>query len=183
MKRRRRHGFTLIELVASAVLAAMMTAALLGVVWSSIRETQQLRRSEQTKWPITQLVTQMRRDFHNARGMSATATGVTLHGFLDQDSAGASLRVGTVRYHWAGQAGRGVLIRHASSSQGPTIQPVWYRFGSLRIEPLDDSDAEAALLDLPEAGGLPPVPSRFRVTLYGDQGDRLWREVIHHHAI
>ena len=44
------------------------------------------------------------------------------------------------------------------------------------------ADAEDALLEDPMAGGLPPVPGSFRVTMTGDQGHVLWREVIHHHG-
>ena len=41
-QRHRQAGFTLIELVASAVLASMMMVAIFGIVWSTLQETQQL---------------------------------------------------------------------------------------------------------------------------------------------
>ena len=84
-RRNRREAFTLIELVASAVLAAMMTAALLSIVWSALRESSQLRRSATSRFPVTQLADQMRHDFHNARAMAIDSSGVTLHGFLGRD--------------------------------------------------------------------------------------------------
>ena len=163
-----------------------MMAALLGVVWSAIRETSQLRQSELARLPTTQLVAQMRRDFLNARGMLVTSSGVTLHGFLQQDSQRQvdTLRVGRVRYDVVVYRSHRItrLLRRTSGPRGNNSEPVWYGFGSLQIEPLEESDAEDALLALPEAGGLPPVPGSFRVTMLGDQGNVLWREVIHHHA-
>ncbi len=184
MESRKRSGFTLIELLASAVLAAMMTAALLSVVWSSVRETNQLRQAEINRWPVTQLVSQMRRDFLNARGMAVTADGVSLYGFLGHDRRDGSptLRAGAVRYQPVRAAGRMILVRRASSEDGETSQPVWFGFGTLQIEPLEETDAEDALLHQAVTGGLPPVPGSFRVTMLADNGKVLWREVIHHHA-
>ncbi len=182
--RPRRHGFTLIEVLASAVLAAMMLAGLFAVLWSAIRETNQLAKSEITRWPTTQLVAQLRRDFQNARGMAVTPSGVALHGFLDQDarSGNPTLRPGSVRYESIDPGGRVILIRSASGSGGSSGEPVWFGFGSLQIEPLEETAAEEALLENPVTGGLPPVPGSFRVTMLGDHGQVLWQEVIHHHA-
>ena len=42
MKRRSR-GFTLIELIASIVLASMMTAALMNIVWSVLRDMNRMK--------------------------------------------------------------------------------------------------------------------------------------------
>ena len=38
------------------------------------------------------------------------------------------------------------------------------------------------VLATPATGGLPPMPGRFRITLHGDNGQQLWREVIVHHV-
>ncbi len=176
-----RNAFTLIELVASAVLTAMMTAGLLSVVWSVVRETSQLREAEASRFPVTCLADQLRSDFQNARGMVVGSGGVTLHGFLGRDGRTLQplLVAGRVRYEVRNLGGRQVLIRTAS---GNSSEPVWFGFGALRIEPLAESDPESQVLAEPETGGLPDVPLSFRVTLVGDQGQILWREVIDHHA-
>jgi type II secretory pathway pseudopilin PulG len=184
MKRRTRRGFTLIELVASAVLTAMLTVTLMSVVWSVVRESAQLAKSQIWRAPVTQLVAQMRRDFQNARGMAVTPAGVRLHGFLDQDrrSGDPTLLAGSVHYQTALVADRRVLVRRAAGVTGSQDAPVWIGIGGLQIEPLEFTEAEDALLGDPMAGGLPPVPGSFRVTMTGDQGHVLWREVIHHHG-
>ncbi len=180
----RRSGFTLIELVASAVLAAMMTAALFRVVWSTVRETHQLRQSETTRWPSGVLVEQMRRDFQNARGMLVTRSGVVLHGFLDHDRStrSSTLRIGTAQYLTIDHHGRTILMRSVTGSGETLREPVWFGFGALQIEPLETNSEEDALLDDPASGGLPAVPGSFRVTMVADNGQTLWREVIHHHG-
>ena len=184
MKKRSRRGFTLIELVASAVLTAMLAVTLMSVVWSVVRESAQLAKSQIWRAPVTQLVAQMRRDFQNARGMAVTPVGIQLHGFLDQDrrSGDSTLLAGSVQYQPAFVANRRVLVRRAAGATGSRTAPLWIGFGSLQIEPLEFTDAEDALLDDPLAGGLPPVPGSFRVTMTSDQGHVLWREVIHHHG-
>ena len=175
-----RSAFTLIELVASAVLAAMMMAALLSVVWSAVRESNQLRQSEINDFPVTLLVEQIRVDFQNARGMAIDPSGVTLHGYLGRDARTLQplLIPGRVRYEVRSIGGRGVLTR---SGNGVSTEPVWYGFSAMRVDPLAESDPENESLPEPETGGLPEVPLSFRVTMLGDRGQILWREVIHHH--
>lgn len=182
--RRRQSGFTLIELVASALLSTMLMAALIGVVWSAVQESTRQRKAEITRWPTTQLVMQLRRDFQNARGMLITPSGVMLQGFLDQErgTGHPTLRVGRVRYQRVVRGDRGVLIRHRSGVSGSESEPVWFGFGGLQVEPLEQINAEDATLDQAIGGGLPPVPGALRVTLLSDRGQILWREVIRHHA-
>jgi hypothetical protein len=162
----------------------MMMAGLFSVVWSTVRETSQLRESEITRWPATQLIEQMRHDFQNARGMIVTPTGVSLHGFLDQDlrTRIPTLRSGSVHYELADQSGRRFLMRTVTGASGSRREPVWMGLGSLQIESLSQTDEEDALLLEPETGGLPLVPATFQVTLLGERSQVIWREVIHHHA-
>ena len=40
---------------------------------------------------------------------------------------------------------------------------------------------ENEVLPEPATGGLPEMPLSFRITMWGDQGQILWREVIYHH--
>jgi hypothetical protein len=184
MKKQTRPGFTLIELVASAVLTAILMVTLTNVVWSAVRESSQLAKSQSWRAPVTQLVAQMRRDFHNARGMSVTPAGIRLHGFLDHDrrSGDPTLLAGSVLYLRTIVAGRPMLVRRAAGITGSFAAPVWFGIGGLQIEPIEFVDAEDELLEDPLAAGLPPVPASFRVTMTSDQGHVLWREVIHHHG-
>lgn len=178
--RHHRPAFTLIELVASAVLTAMMMAALMSVVWSAVREQNQLRRTATGRFPATRLIDAMRSDFQNARGMAMDSRGVTLHGFLARDPRTRQplLVPGRVRYEVGRIGTRGALVRRAS---GGSPEPVWLGLSALRVEPLAEADPDSAWLPPPETGGLPEVPTSFRVTMIGDQGQILWREVIHHH--
>ena len=87
------------------------------------------------------------------------------------------LTPGRLRYELERVANRSMLIRTTSEFR----EPLWYGCSSLRIESMDQTDGEDRLLPSAESGGLPPVPTRFRVTLVGKDGDILWREMIHHH--
>jgi len=78
--RQQQTGFTLIELVATAVLTSMMMTAILSIVWTTLKQTQQLQRSEtQNSSPAT-LTRQLRMDLQNARAMEVETEGITLHG-------------------------------------------------------------------------------------------------------
>ena len=182
--RARRCGFTLIELVASAVLSALMMAVLLSIVWSTVRETSQLRRREASNWPLTQLVSQMQRDFANSRGLAISGSGVQLYGFLGTDPRNGEslLTPALVSYEVRRVGDRGMLLRTAVAAQGTDRQPVWFGAGALIVEPLEELAPEDALLAEREAGGLPATPGRLRVTLRDDQGRTLWSEVIQHHG-
>ena len=103
----------------------MMMAALLSVVWSAVRELNQLRQSETSRFPVTRLVEQIRTDFQNARGMAIESSGVTLHGFPGRDPRTLQplLIPGRVRYEVRSVGGRGVLTR---SVNGNSTEPVWF---------------------------------------------------------
>ncbi|MGI9470652.1 MAG: PulJ/GspJ family protein, partial [Rubripirellula sp.] len=99
-RRRGRSAFTLIELVASAVLASLMMAGIFTIVWSALRESAQLQRTAVSQFPPTRLVEQIRIDLQNARGMLVDRTGLTLHGFVGRDpiTQRPTLTPGRVRY-------------------------------------------------------------------------------------
>lgn len=176
----RRPGFTLIELVASAVLTSMMMVALMSIVWSAVRESKQLRESATSDFPVTHLIDQMRSDFHNARGMAVDSRGVTLHGFIGRDPATRMQQLvpGRVRYELRRVGERSILVRAAA---GDVTEAVWHGMSAIRIDAIAEPDPENDLLAAPESGGLPEMPLSFRVTLVGDRRQLLWREVIHHH--
>ena len=108
----RRNAFTLIELLASAVLTAMMMAGLMGITWSAVRESNQLRVAERQRCSTAILRDQMRYDFQNARGMAVTPAEVVLHGFLGDDQL-----PGRVVYSRVTNGRTGVLMRTDARSQ------------------------------------------------------------------
>ena len=177
-------GFTLIELVASLVLASMMMVALINVVWSALREMNQMQRAEANRFPVTILADQMRHDFINARGVLADPRGVTLHGYLGRDGKTdqATMMAGQVRYELAPGPERSSLVRKSVSVGEPKrSQCVWYGVRGISFESFETAEPGDLMLGA-ETGGLPPAPTRFRITVTGFDGKILWREVIHHHA-
>lgn len=180
---RRRRGFTLIELIASIVLASMMMAALMNIVWSVLREMNRMQAAETNRFPVTILADQLRHDFLNARGVMADANGMTLHGYLDRDpkTDQASMLAGRVRYEIVASRDSRVLVRRVIDKNKGKSEPVWNGVGTLGFEAIVQSQPGDLLLGA-ETGGLPPAPGRFRVTMTGADGQILWREVIHHHA-
>ncbi|TWU58432.1 hypothetical protein Poly51_12100 [Rubripirellula tenax] len=167
-----RRAFTLIELVASAVLTAMMMAALMGVVWSSVRQSAELRVAEVDRFPITILAEQLRLDLQNARGMTTIPGGVMLHGFLGDGST-----PGRVAYNIKPLKSQTVLVR----TDGKSAEIVWVGATSLVIESLSISERQEGDLPMDETGGLAEVPPVFRATLMGRGGRILFREVMQHH--
>jgi hypothetical protein len=178
--RHRQTGFTLIELVVSAVLTSMMMAAIFSIVWSTLKETQQLRQTETRQFPPATLTRQLRLDFQNSRGMQVDSEGVTLHGFVARNSASGrlSLTTGRVRYALRQTNGQRLLAR---TYDGKQWEPLWVGFGAMRIQPLEFAEPDENSPPMVETGGLPETPQTFRITLVDDDNKTLWREVIHHH--
>ena len=173
-------GFTLVELVVSAVLTSMMMTAIISVVWSTMKQTEQLQREELRSASPVELTRQMRTDFLNARGMEVNENGVTLHGFVARDPSDKSISLGRgrVRYALREANGRRLLAR---TSDAKTWEPLWVGFGDLSIEPLSQTEADSDEMPLAETGNLAQIPESFRITLRSDDGSILWKEIIHHH--
>ena len=182
---RRRTAFTLIELVASAVLAAMMMIALMNVVWSATRDARQLRAADLTRSSTTLLTDRLRADFKNARGITTAGGLITLQGYLSENAktSVAEFLPATVQYASAQAGKHRLLIRRIIGPSGSKTEPVWIGFGALQVEPLADVDPQDVEEPDPAAGGLPPLPASLRVTLTSQNGEILWREVLHHHEL
>jgi Tfp pilus assembly protein PilV len=178
--RRKQAGFTLIELVASALLTSMMMTAILGIVWSTLKQTQQLQRGEARNSSPAALTRQLRMDLLNARGMQLAPDEMTLHGFLSRETTtgSMSLGVGRVRYALRNANGKRILARTVNDGRW---EPLWIGFGSISIVPLAITESDEDSLPMAETGGLPEIPESFRVTVFNDDGTITWREVIHHH--
>ena len=183
--KRRRQAFTLIELVASAVLAAMMMIALMNVVWSATRDARMLKKTDAARASTTLLADRLRTDFQNARGITVGGNDVILQGYLSEDpkTSDPTLLPATVQYQIVSVREHRVLLRTVNGPGGSKSEPVWIGMGALQIEPLAEVDAEDMLQPDPAAGGLAPMPTSLRVTLTSHDGYLLWREVLHHHEI
>lgn len=180
-KREQQAGFTLIELVVSAVLTSLMMTAILGIVWSTLKQTQQLQKNETRRTSCSLLAQQMRIDLMNARGMRVEPTGITLHGFVARDDASRniSLRAGRIRYTIRNVNNKRMLAR---TSDGITWEPLWIDFGAIAIDALSFRETDEETVAIAETGGLPEIPESFRITVSSDDGTVIWKEVIHHHA-
>lgn len=179
---KRNRGFTLIELLAASVLTAMLMTGLMSVVWSTVRQSNQLRQAEMDQASMTILAERLRIDFQNARGMTLAPDGVLLSGFL-----GPGLTEGRVSYQVRPIAiDKDSVERMLVRADSLGTQPIWLGVDSIRVQPLEiiqrDDDPATSEASMPEAaGGLAEVPASFRVTLIGRRGRILFREVIHHH--
>lgn len=180
---RGRRGFTLIELIASVILASMMMAALMNIVWSVLREMNRMHAAEANRFPVTMLADQLRHDFVNARGVLVDANGITLHGYLDRDAKTdqTTMLAGRVRYEIIVLRKSRMLVRRVFGRSESRSEPIWYGVGALNFEAIEQAEPGDLLLGA-ETGGLPPVPARFRVTMTGADAQTLWREVVDHHA-
>ena len=181
--RRQRNGFTLIELIASVMLAAMMMAALMNITWSVFQEMRRMKAAEASRFPITILADQMRRDLLNARGIQVDPSGITLHGYLDRDAKTdqPSLLPGRVQYQVVDSRRSRQLVRRVVGESKTQSELVWQGVGKIEFESMMELEKGDVIVGS-ETGGLPPAPGRFRVTMTGADGQVLWREVIHHHA-
>lgn len=175
-----RKAFTLVELIASAVLAAMMMVGLMSVVWSASRDLRDLRSEESSGFPTTLLIDRIRTDFVNARGMQVSSEGIALHGFVGRDPRTREplWTPARVVYRTVETDSGRVLVRQQADSPAEAI---WVGVQGLAVEALEQVDPDDISMPMPATGGLPEVPGALRITLVGDRGQTLWREVIRHH--
>jgi hypothetical protein len=109
----RRSAMTLVELVAATILAALLMAAVLGVLKAVTREQRALRIHPSAEAWQAQLIRQLEWDLANSRSVTATATGFQLVGFAGRDFAsGAALHCrASIEYVVQIVRGRSFLVR------------------------------------------------------------------------
>ncbi|NND99090.1 MAG: hypothetical protein HKN47_17370 [Pirellulaceae bacterium] len=157
--RQRRSAFTLLELLVSSVLTALLMIALLSVLRSALQTSRQAdnlnHRSASPLW----LAEQIERDIRNARGIQAGPNEVRLFGSLGRDKNGMpNYRPAYVGY----RIGRNGLARWESGSVDPGrgASLVWFGATQLRVD-LASSDDDESLTRAPDpsqTGGLQPIP-------------------------
>ncbi|TWT98400.1 PulJ/GspJ family protein [Stieleria varia] len=193
MKRHRtrdcpRRGFTLIELVVSAVLASILMAACLNIMWSALREGQELERRDSDRAAVDQMVDVLLTDLQNARGMVAGEQELVLHGFLGIRDGRPDHSPGRVRYAIVRAGDHNVLVRSVESVGGSQSSLVWLGMGAFQMDVLAmasevDAAEAGSMAGAVETGGLPEIPDSFRVRLISESGRVLHSEVVHHHAM
>jgi Tfp pilus assembly protein PilV len=167
---RHRTGMTLIELVVSALLTAIMMVVLTNILWSANRESRALMQTESAGASPKILIDTLRRDLINARGMTQGNGVLTLAGFL-----GPGQTFGATTYTTTVSGNRSTLRRNG--------QLMWMDVGVFSITPLSFHDADDSRPPLDGNGGLPEMPSIIQVTLTHADGGLLWSERIHHHDL
>lgn len=174
MRHRRRpshSGMTLIELVVALVLASVLMAGLLQITTAVSSEAGRLRQQRTDYVAAGYLADRLREDLINARGMIAQPDSITLAGF-----ASPGFIASIVRYEVRPVGRRRVLVR--SSVDG--VETCWVEFGQFSFESYEDTEDETVSQDV--TGGLPAVPSRFRIGAVDANRRVLFDEVIRHHA-
>jgi len=187
-------GFTLIELLAASLLAALMMAAIFGVLTSCFADVRQLEQSRESNPSIGLLREQLRRDIQNATGLQISNGSLTLFGYVATDPA---LRMPTlararVDYRLVRVQDELGLVRHEQTLAanglpgGNQSEVVWVGLGRLEVIPLGMSDEEESGIASsntapPDTGGLPPAPPAVRVTLFNASLQPILRDTIVHH--
>lgn len=123
-----RRGFTLIEILATTALAALLLLAGFKVIASFGRARTTLARQEAARSYVPEVADLLRLDLANARYMKARPNELTLTGYcgLDPDTLDPNHRPVTVRYHLAGTGGGGGrLVREQTDLDVPTNRNRW----------------------------------------------------------
>lgn len=170
MNRPIRIALTLIELIVALVLASLLTTALLQIVGTVVRETEQMRGERIDDVSAGILADRLRTDLINARGMLFDSQSLQLAGFVGEQQL-----PGSIRYRQRRIANQSVLIRETSGG----AEVCWVGFGGFVIRPEDEIDAETETSDV--AAGLPPMPRLLRVGVFDAAGRSIISEVITHH--
>ena len=122
-----RRGFTLVEILATIALAALLLLAGFRAVASLGRQRAMLARQEAARTYVPELADLLRLDLSNARYMKAAPNELTLTGYcgLDADTLDPNHRPVTVRYHLARAGGRGRVVREQTDLDVPTNRNRW----------------------------------------------------------
>lgn len=179
-RRRNRPAFTLLELTAASVLAALLLAGLLATLRCVARQKRMFDAAAARR-PGTQLLAeQLRRDVIDARFMQSTAGGLRLVGLIAQDHTTRvpTGRLADVTYRVAPGGG---LVRREShldqaSDNAAREEPVWSDVSRLEVVALESTPGLSR-----RSGGLQPVPPHLLVAVYGPQGQPILRMPIRHH--
>lgn len=176
-----RDAFTLMELLASAVLSSLLLLGVSSLLRGSFQELR-FASDQKKNFPTTdRLSAWIRRDFQNAQAMVASSTEVQLHGFIavDPDSGTPLHRLATVRYFIRD----GVLFRQQQAGRATTRRqpvPMWSGVAGIRVLTIQQ-DEEPSVSLAAARGGLPAMPATVQVELQAENGVPFLSETILHH--
>lgn len=184
-----RRGLTLIELVVATALAALLMAAVAGVMRSLVMQKKVLLSNDPpTPWK-DRLRDQLRWDFANARRFSAEAARLRLVGYggADFDTGALTQRPTEVVYETIDVGPRSWLVRReihldASTLHNRRSDIVCAGVRALVVRRIEEQpvDVRREPPAKPAAGSTPlsPVPDQLRLMLFGPDEETLLNEVL-----
>jgi hypothetical protein len=142
-----RSAMTLVELLAATILAALLMAAVLGVLKAITREEKALKGNTTGENWEAQFVRQLEWDLANSRTVTVTPTGFQLVGFAGRDFAsGAPLHCRTsIEYAVHNLRGGSVLVRNEAHLDSPDLDNQSLELVCNRIERIVLAAAEAGV--------------------------------------
>ena len=181
-REKRRNGFTLIELVVSALLTSIMMGTLLSVLWSSLRLGTSLDQDRVNQFPMTLVAEQLRTDFQNAQSYRIDQGAVLISGFIGRDSQTGlrNLTSDVVRYEALRIGNHAALVRRSMTQRGAGSEVVRLGVLGIQFQSLVESSDSNSIVSV--QAGFRPMPSQFRLSVFSTGGKVLFREVVHHHA-
>jgi prepilin-type N-terminal cleavage/methylation domain-containing protein len=181
--RRSRAGLTLIELLAASALAALLLAAVSGILGLLSRQHHELISQQPGEPWQRRLVEQLQWDFANARHYEAAPKQLTLVGYGGRnfDTHAPVFCRAEIRYEVLDIGGRSCLVRRE-------IHPDDRALDNFRAELVcaDVAAIDVRTLDTAAGGNRPPapgsIPRKLRVTLRRtgtDAGDKAIELMLH----
>lgn len=186
--RRQNSGLTLLELMVSSLLAAILMVTLLSlmrVIWA-----ENARSDAAVREPSAQRLGELlRRDMLHARQIKIQPNTVSLAGFLahDRRTRAPTLRPAVVTYRVVGDASGRLLREERHLDEVPPtsfVDVVWAGVRRIEITAFDDSrqPGMAERASSPPIPGMSSMPFQLLVVVRGADGNDLCREEILHHA-
>jgi prepilin-type N-terminal cleavage/methylation domain-containing protein len=169
-------GFTLVELLAATVLAALLMAALLGVLKAVTRSEKSVLQPALPEAWQSRLAGQLQWDLTNSRTFVTTPNGFELRGFAGRDfESGAALHCpSSIQYVVRTIGSKPSLVRleahlDSQSLDNQSMNLVCNRIERITLGALDGTatPSNPSGAAAPEAGDGSPIPDRLLVCLYG----------------
>lgn len=177
----RRNGFTLVEMVAAAVVIAMLFGVL-SMFMKSVVGQRKRADAVRSQYPDTAIFAdQLVRDIRNANGFAGGDSGLTLFGALGTNplTGQGTHQLARVGYSIQQIGATGVLVRTEQQASGVSHQRiVWFNAGGLSTVSVRPS---RLLANPQETGGLAGMPVELLVSLEGVDGNAIWSRHIRHH--
>jgi type II secretory pathway component PulJ len=174
----RRSGMTLVELLAATILAALLMAAVLGVLKAITREQKALKSDGSSEPWQAQLIRQLEWDLTNSRSVVTTANGFQLIGFAGRDFAtGAALHCRTsVEYAVQDVEGKSFLVRSEAHLDSANLDNQTLELVCNHVErvALSAADARSATAKKTAANGSDDasIPDQPLVSIYAPGQER-----------